>query len=64
MDITRYHTAYATEGIDGVLLEVVDQALDYAAAQHSAYDNRTLYSFIAELRYAVRNAHLKLEDHE
>jgi hypothetical protein len=44
------------EGVAGVLLEVVDEALSFAAAQHPAIDNRSLYAYAAELRYRVREA--------
>lgn len=56
MSLARYQSALAQEGVGGVLLEVVDEALNYAAAQHPAVDNRSLYAFVAELKYRVANA--------
>jgi hypothetical protein len=56
MTLARYQSALAMEGVAGVLLEVVDEALSFAAAQHPAIDNRSLYAYAAELRYRVREA--------
>jgi hypothetical protein len=42
--------------VEEVLLEVVEQGQRYAAAQHPAVDNRSLYAFLAELKYSVRQS--------
>jgi len=54
MSISRYEAAHATEGVAGVLLEVIDAALTHAAAQHSAVCNRSLYDFAAQIKYAIQ----------
>jgi hypothetical protein len=56
VSISRYQSAHSTEGVSGVLLEVVDEALHFAAAQHPAVCNRSLYEFAAQLKYAVQGA--------
>jgi len=53
---TAFHSALALGGIEEVLLEVVEQGQRYAAAQHPAIDNRSLYAFLAELKYSVRQS--------
>ena len=56
MTLSQYHSAFALGGVEGVLLEVVEQAQRYAAAQHPAVDNRSLYAFMAQLKYRVQEA--------
>lgn len=56
MRLSQYHSAFALGGVEGVLLEVVEQAQRYAAAQHPAVDNRSLYAFMAQLKYRVQEA--------
>lgn len=56
MSTTAFHSALALGGIEEVLLEVVEQGQRYAAAQHPAIDNRSLYAFLAELKYSVRQS--------
>jgi hypothetical protein len=51
-----FHSALALGGVEEVLLEVVEQGQRYAAAQHPAVDNRSLYAFLAELKYSVRSS--------
>ena len=56
MTLSQYHSAFALGGVEGVLLEVVEQAQRYAAAQHPAVDNRSLYAFMAQLKYRIQEA--------
>lgn len=56
MTLSRYQSALQLEGVAGVLLEIVDEAQTFAATQHPAIDNRSLYAFAAELKYRVREA--------
>lgn len=56
MTLSQYHSAFALGGVEGVLLEVVEHAQRYAAAQHPAVDNRSLYAFMAQLKYRVQEA--------
>lgn len=56
MTVSQYHSAFALGGVEGVLLEVIEQAQRYAAAQHPAVDNRSLYAFMADLKYRVQAA--------
>ena len=56
MTLSQYHSAFALGGVEGVLLGVVEQAQRYAAAQHPAVDNRSLYAFMAQLKYRVQEA--------
>jgi hypothetical protein len=54
MTLSQYHSAYALGGVEGVLLELIEEAQRYAAQQHPAVDNRSLYAFAADLKYRVR----------
>lgn len=54
MTLSQYHSALAVGGVEEVVLELVEEALRFAAAQHPAVDNRSLYAFAAELKYKVR----------
>lgn len=56
MNLSSYHSAFALGGVNGVLLEVIEQAQRYAANQHPAVDNRSLYAFMAQLKYSVQEA--------
>ena len=56
MSTAAFHSALALGGVEEVLLEVVEQGQRYAAAQHPAVDNRSLYAFLAELKYSVRQS--------
>ncbi len=56
MSTAPFHSALALGGVDEVLMEVVEQGQRFAAAQHPAVDNRSLYAFLAELQYSVRAA--------
>lgn len=56
MTLSQYHSAFALGGVEGVVLELVEEAQRFAAAQHPAVDNRSLYAFAADLKYRVRAA--------
>ena len=56
MSTAPFHSALSVGGVDEVLLEVVEQGQRFAAAQHPAVDNRSLYAFLAELKYTVRTS--------
>ena len=64
MSMSRYYAAQATEGVTGVVMEVVDAALTFAAKQHPAVCNRSLYEFAATLKYmAQAETSIKESDH-
>lgn len=54
MTLSQYHSAFALGGVEEVVMELVEEALRYAAAQHPAVDNRSLYGFAADLKYRLR----------
>ncbi len=56
MSTAPFHSALALGGVPELLLEVVEQGQRFAAAQHPAVDNRSLYAFLAELQYSVRSS--------
>jgi len=56
VSLSRYQSALQLEGVAGVLMEIVDEALTFAAQQHPAIDNRSLYAFAAKLKYRVMKA--------
>lgn len=56
MSVSRYQSAFSLGGVEGVLMEIVDEMLNFAAAQHPAVCNRSLYEFAASLKYKAQDA--------
>lgn len=55
MSTSRYHSAFALGGVEGVLFELVDEMQNFAARQHPAVCNRSLYEFAATLKYKAQS---------
>lgn len=56
MSVSRYQSAYSLGGVEGVLMEIVDEMQNFAARQHPAVCNRSLYEFAATLKYKAKNS--------